>query len=185
MAAIYPLAAAASRPERFACIVVRPWGYPRRVSYFRQTSIREDPDGLLKPENQVSTPWGGPDHGRCDKCGGSGEVRHRCLSCLESDEPDAECEACAGRAEWDDICPTCEGDGEITRTRRRGVSVLPTIAGLRRYLADRDVDPEGCAIVELDGPLSDDRDLDADSGALLIFPREVVAVHPLELPDPR
>ena len=155
------------------------------MTFFRQLSIQEDPDELLKPENQYSTPWGGPDHGRCDKCGGSGEVRHRCLSCLELDEPNRDCRACAGRCEWSDVCPTCEGDGEITRTRRRGVSVFPTIAGLRRYLADREIDPEGEAIVELDGPLSDDRDLDADSGALLIRPNEVVAVHPLELPERR
>ena len=155
------------------------------MTYFRQLSIHEDPDELLRPENHNSTPWGGPDHGRCDKCGGAGEVRHRCLSCLELERPDPECPVCGGRAEWMDVCPTCEGDGEITRTRRRGVSVFPTVAGLRRYLTDRHVDPEGCAIVELDGPVSDDRDLDADSGALLIFPREVVAVHPLELPNPR
>ena len=155
------------------------------MTYFRQLAIREDPDTLLNPEKQYSTPWGGADHGRCDKCGGSGQVRHRCLSCLELDEPDDDCRACAGRCQWEDVCPTCEGDGKITRTRRRGVSVFPTIAGLRRYLADRGIDPEGHAIVELDGPLSDDRDLDADSGALLILPTDVIAVHPLELPDPR
>jgi hypothetical protein len=35
-------------------------------------------------------------------------------------------------------------------------------------------------VVELAGELSDDADLDADHGALLIFPRELVSVEPLD-----
>ena len=76
-------------------------------------------------------------------------------------------------------CPTCEGTGEITRTKRDGVSVFPTVEGLHIYLAERGADLTGKEVVELDGRLSDDVDLDADAGALLLKPDRVVSVHPL------
>ena len=76
-------------------------------------------------------------------------------------------------------CPTCEGTGEITRTKRDGVSVFPTIDGLYWYLAERGAVLGSQGIVELDGRLSEDEDLDADAGAVLIRPERVVSAHPL------
>jgi hypothetical protein len=57
--------------------------------------------------------------------------------------------------------------------------VFPSLEGLRRYLADRQVDVDGCVAVELEGILTGDRDLDADAGALWIRATRVVATHPL------
>jgi hypothetical protein len=57
--------------------------------------------------------------------------------------------------------------------RRAGISSFPTLQGLRRYLAERDEDPSGEVILELEGDLSSDRDLDADEGAILVFPHRI------------
>jgi hypothetical protein len=146
--------------------------------YFRRWSASEDPEQLLESRNQWSTPWGESDHGACEKCAGSGTTRYRCASCLERGA-DSGCPACAGRVEFTDVCPSCEGDGVIDRTVRRGVSVFPTAEGLYRYLAERDADGDDC-IVELEGELTGDRDLDADAGALLIRPTGIVATHPFD-----
>jgi DnaJ-class molecular chaperone len=148
-------------------------------SYFRRWPADEDPSELLRGENMASTPWGAPDHGPCDKCAGEGSTRYRCRSCLERGA-DESCPACGGRVEFVDICPTCEGNGEIDRTVREGVSVFPSIEGLRRYLAERDVDTAGCGAVVLEGELTGDVDLDADAGALLIWPGRVVGLCPLD-----
>jgi hypothetical protein len=107
----------------------------RATHYFRRWSATDDPEQLLEPQNQWSTPWGAADHGPCEKCEGRGTVLHRCLSCLER-AADPTCPACAGRVEFRDVCPSCEGDGTIDRTRRRGVSVFPAIDGLYRYIAE-------------------------------------------------
>ena len=147
--------------------------------YFRRWSRDEDPGELLKPENQQSTPWGGPDHGPCDKCEGEGSTRYRCRSCSERGGEE-DCPACDGRVEVVDVCPTCEGDGEINRTSRDGVSVFPSMEGLCQYLAEREVDVADCVVVELEGDLTGDRDLDADAGALLIRPTKVIATHPFQ-----
>lgn len=58
---------------------------------------------------------------------------------------------------------------------------MPTRPGLHRYLAAKNA-PRlvGKVVLELEGPLSDDLDLDADSGVLLIHPRRVVSVEPLD-----
>jgi hypothetical protein len=133
---------------------------------------------LLDPSNQVSRPWGDDGRGSCEKCSGEGRVEHRCLSCLELGQPDPGCVACGGRLEWVDTCPSCEGDGLITRIERAGVSSFPTAAGLRRYLRERDADLSGDVIIEMRGELSEDRDLDADEGAILVFPKRIVGVSP-------
>ncbi len=44
----------------------------------------------------------------------------------------------------------------------------------------RDTEPEGKVVVELEGRLSDERDLDADAGALLVHPERIVAIEPLD-----
>jgi hypothetical protein len=148
-------------------------------TYFHQYAADADPQDLLDPRNQVSTPWGGPDHGPCDKCGQSDRCGYRCLSCLE-EGPRPDCPACGGRVEFEDVCPTCEGSGEITRTKRSGVSAFPSLAGLYRYLAEREADLGDGVILELEGRLSEDRDLDADSGAVLIYPTAVLARHEVD-----
>lgn len=147
-----------------------------RRTYFHSCPADADLERLLDPARQFTTPWGSADHGDCDKCGGQGRVPYECKSCLATGaEPD--CPACAGRIRFQGVCPTCEGDGTIDRTRRRGIAVFPSKAGLHLYLAERDAELEDKVMVELEGELSDDHDLDADSGALLLHPSRVVAVH--------
>lgn len=151
-------------------------------TYFHCHPEGEDPGVLLDPDNQVSEPWGEPEHGGCDKCGGSGTTVHECFSCMEAGA-DRDCPACQGRVRSQQTCPTCQGSGEIHRTRRHGVAVFPSREGLYRYLAWKsDADTEGKVVVELTGKLSEDRDLDADHGALLVFPERLVSVEPLD-PD--
>ena len=148
------------------------------VRAFHSHPADEDPEELLSRENQVSTPWGAPERGRpCEKCEGSGRVEHRCLSCLEAGSPIPGCPACDGRVEWEDTCPSCDGDGRVTRIERDGVASFPTLEGLRRYLDERGADLRGYVLLELEGELSPDRDLDADEGAILVFPGRIVAVH--------
>lgn len=139
----------------------------------------EDPGVLLDPDRQVTEPWGEPEHGPCDKCEGSGTTVYECFSCLAAGS-DPGCPACQGRVRFDQTCPTCLGTGEIHRTQRRGIAVFPRREGLYRYLAwKNDARIEGKVVVEIAGALSDDCDLDADHGALLVFPDRVVSVEPL------
>jgi hypothetical protein len=149
-------------------------------TYFHSCPAEADPESLLDPERQFTTPWGEPEHGPCDKCEGEGSVRYECKACLE-DGADAECPACEGRVHFQGVCPACEGGGEINRTKRRGIAVFPSRAGLYRYLAERDADVADRVLVELEGDLSEDGDLDADAGALLVHPRQIVAVGPFDL----
>jgi hypothetical protein len=149
-------------------------------TFFHSCPAEADPASLLDPDRQFTEPWGEPEHGPCDKCGGRGLTPYECFSCLEGGS-DPGCPACQGRIRFEQTCPTCQGSGEIHRTRRRGIAVFPSREGLYRYLAWKsDSEPEGKIVVELAGRLSDDRDLDADHGALLIFPERVVAVEPLD-----
>jgi hypothetical protein len=149
-------------------------------TYFHCHPEGEDPDALLDPVNQVSEPWGQPEHGPCDKCGGAGATTYECFSCMEAG-PDPDCPACQGRVRFEQACPTCQGSGEIQRTQRRGVAVFPSREGLYRYLAWKsDASTEGKVVVELAGNLSDDCDLDADHGALLVLPERVVSVERLD-----
>lgn len=64
---------------------------------------------------------------------------------------------------------------------RSGIAVFPRREGLYRYLATKDdAEPEGKLLVELEGTLGDEPDLDADAGALLVHPRRVLSVEPLD-----
>jgi hypothetical protein len=65
----------------------------------------------------------------------------------------------------------------VARIERDGVASFPTREGLRRYLDERDADLRGYVFVEMEGELSEDRDLDADEGAILVYPRRIVGVH--------
>lgn len=151
----------------------------RTITCFKSCPRDNDPRALLDPENHVSTPWGGHDHGPCDKCHGGGTVLYECLSCV-AEGPDRECPACQGRVRFEDRCPTCEGDGIIDRTRRHGVSVFPTIPGLLRYLSEDHRGFDDHVIVELEGELTGDVDLDAERGALLVRPTRVVGVREID-----
>lgn len=148
-------------------------------TFFHCNSIDRDPQELLDPEHQTSEPWGGAEHGACDKCEGAGVALYECRSCLERGA-EADCPACQGRVRFQATCPTCEGSGEIDRTRRRGVAVFPSREGLYRYMVEKNGDIDGRQIVELEGRLSEERDLDADAGALLIHPERIVAVEPVD-----
>lgn len=148
-------------------------------TFFHSCDAGADPGTLLDPERQFSTPWGAPDHGDCDKCKGAGRVRYECRSCLEGGT-DEDCPSCEGRICFEGVCPACEGSGAIDRTRRRGIAVFPSLAGLYRYLAEHDADIAGKVVVELEGNISDDLDLDADEGALLVHPTAIVGIRPFD-----
>lgn len=148
-------------------------------TYFHCHPAAEDPGELLDPDAQVSEPWGEPEHGPCDKCGGDGAAAFECFSCMEAGT-DPGCPVCEGRVRFSQTCPACGGSGVIDHTQRRGVAVFPTREGLYRYLAWKDADVEGKLVVELAGAESDDQDLDADHGALLIFPDRIVSAEPLD-----
>jgi hypothetical protein len=146
---------------------------PPPGTFFHRFDANEDPASILRSANHCSTPWGAPDHGPCDKCRGTGRARFGCLSCIEGIALGS-CPACQGRVHFIDTCPTCGGSGVIDDTARRGLSVFPSLRGLYRYLVERDVDLEGCVILELTGDLTGERDFDADAGALLVTPTEIV-----------
>ena len=122
------------------------------TTYFRLHPEDEEPEACLKPEEQVSEPWGGADLGPCDKCNAT------------------------GRLESYGECPACKGTGEITETERRGVSVFPASDTLYSYMLRRDNDMQDSVLVELEGRESDEPDWDADEGALLVFPTRIVNV---------
>lgn len=148
-------------------------------TYFHCFSAEADPELLLDPEQQFTEPWGGPDHGRCDKCGGAGTTLYRCRSCMEIGAK-ADCPACQGRVRFRETCPACLGNGHIDHTRRAGLAVFPAPEGLYRYLAEKNADVTGKVVVELEGRTSEERDLDADAGALLVLPERIASVVPLD-----
>jgi hypothetical protein len=148
-------------------------------SYFHCCPTEPDPQALLDPERQFTEPWGGDDHGPCDKCDGAGMTTYECRSCVQ-DGASANCPSCQGRVRYRETCPACLGSGQISHTRRHGIAVFPTRGGLYRYLAERDTDPGAKVVVELEGRLSEERDLDADTGALLVHPLRIVAIQPLD-----
>jgi hypothetical protein len=147
--------------------------------YFHCCAAEPDPRRLLDPGRQFTEPWGDREHGPCDKCGGEGLTLYECRSCLQEGSS-ADCPACQGRVRYRETCPACLGQGQITHTRRQGIAVFPTRGGLYRYLAERNADPEGKVVVELEGVLSEERDLDADAGALLVHPQRILAIQPLK-----
>jgi hypothetical protein len=148
-------------------------------TFFHCLADDADPEQLLDPNRHFTEPWGDSDHGDCDKCGDAGTTLYECRSCLERGA-EADCPACHGRVRFEETCPTCEGSGMIDRTRRRGIAVFPSAEGLYRYLVERDGNVEGSLIVALEGRLSDDRDLDADAGALLVHPERILEVRPVD-----
>jgi hypothetical protein len=148
-------------------------------SFFHSCPADVDPAELLDPNRQLTEPWGEPEHGICDKCAGEGEALYVCRSCVETGAS-ADCPSCQGRVRFRETCPACLGDGRIDQTRRRGVAAFPTREGLYRYLAERNTDLNNRLVVEVEGRLSLERDLDADAGALLVHPEQIVEVRPLD-----
>lgn len=148
-------------------------------TYFRLDRSDDDPQRLLDPENQKSEPWGGTIWGRCDKCRGTGVTRHECESCKATGR-NASCPSCHGEMYYEEQCPACEGSGEIDDSERDGVSVFPDEDGLYRYMLRRDADLGGSVLVELAGEPSSDEDFDADEGALLVHPAEIVDTRDLD-----
>ncbi len=150
-----------------------------RRAFFHCLSDDADPEQLLDPDRQFTEPWGESDHGDCDKCGSAGTVLYECRSCLERGAV-RDCPSCQGRVRFEETCPTCEGSGTIDRTRRRGIAVFPSAEGLYRYLVEKGGNVDGRMIVALAGRLSAERDLDADAGALLIYPEQILEVRPVD-----
>jgi hypothetical protein len=149
-------------------------------TFFHSFGADADPQRLLNPAAQVTEPWGGHDHGACDKCRGEGTTLYECSSCMESGTS-ADCPACQGRVRFRETCPACLGDGQIDHTVRHGIAAFPTQGGLYRYLAGKpEAQIDGKVMVELEGPISEERDLDADAGALLVCPEQIVSVLPLD-----
>lgn len=149
-------------------------------TFFHACKAEEDVQRLLNPAEQTTEPWGSHDHGPCDKCGGEGIALYECGSCMEAGAS-ADCPACQGRVRFRETCPACLGDGCIDHTFRHGIAAFPRREGLYRYLAgERSAQLEGKVVVELEGTISEERDLDADAGALLICPERIVSVTPLD-----
>ena len=145
-------------------------------SFFRIDSSEDDARKLVDERNPTSEPWGEPREGPCDKCGGSGRTRHVCESCKEGPAV-GDCPSCHGEISYERECPACEGTGVIDDVARHGVSVFPDEDGLYRYMLRREADLEDCVLVELTGRETGDEDFDADEGALLIHPQEVVDIR--------
>lgn len=130
-------------------------------TWYRVHPATEDPERLLDPDQQKSEPWGGTVYGRCDKCDGAGTTEHE-----HGDEGE---------------CPACRGSGEIDDSERDGVSVFPDVVNLYRYMVKRNADLSESSIVKLAGEESPDRDFDADEGAVLVKPREILEVGPVDV----
>ncbi len=86
---------------------------------------------------------------------------------------------------------SCEVDADLQRLPRqrsdrshgqaRHRRLSHARGSLYRYLAGRpDAQIDGKVLVELEGPISEERDLDADDGALLVCPERIVSVTPLD-----
>jgi hypothetical protein len=147
--------------------------------YYRVQSADADPEALLHPDQQVSEPWGDGNSGPCDKCDGTGRTQHECESCLAG--VDADCPSCSGKVSYERECPACGGSGRLDDPARRGVSVFPDEDGLYRYMIKREGRLSGRALVVLEGELSEDEDIDADEGALLVRPTAIVEVRDVDM----
>jgi hypothetical protein len=152
---------------------------PLQSRFFRRFDADGDPRELLDPAKQSSGPWGESRHGPCDKCKGFGETDYHCLACIEG-TPATGCPACGGRVHYRAVCPACAGTCVSYKTTRRGISAFPSLPALYRYLVEHGGDFAGCVLVELEGAVRTELDLDADCGAVLVLPTRIVARHPVD-----
>jgi len=60
-----------------------------------------------------------------------------------------------------------------------GVSACWDIADLANYFSDREAHLDDCVVVEMDAYEADDKDEDAEHGAVLVWPQRIVSVTPL------
>jgi DnaJ-class molecular chaperone len=144
--------------------------------YFRLHPADDDPARLLDPRQQRSQPWAGTIYGRCDKCRGEGRTMHECKSCKQG-SPRSDCPACGGEVRYLAECPACQGSSEIDDSEREGISVFPEEDGLYRYIAGRDGNVADAKLLLLEGEPTGDEDFDADEGAVLITPTNLVEVR--------
>ena len=147
--------------------------------YYRVQAPDSDPAKLLHPSEQVSQPWGERGEGPCDKCDGSGRTQHECESCKAA--VDEDCPSCSGKVAYERECPACGGTGVIEDAARRGVSVFPDEDGLYRYMIKREGRLADRMLVVLEGTLSEDEDIDADEGALLVRPTRIVETRDVDM----
>ena len=68
----------------------------------------------------------------------------------------------------------CRGDGRVDGRPRHGVSVFPRLEGLYHYMVIKGAELDDCVIVELEGERAPDVDFDADQGAVLVIPTEII-----------
>ena len=68
-----------------------------------------------------------------------------------------------------------------THRVRDGVSVFPDLDALYRYMVRNGAEIElGTQVVTLEGEPSEDRDFDADEGAVLVNPKKIVRLDPVD-----
>jgi hypothetical protein len=149
---------------------------------FRIQPADRDPAALLDPATWKSRVWVGTVYRTCPGCRGEGEVvgdPRPCVSC--TDDVDM-CDACRGLGFVSDVdvCPTCQGVGEVDDSVRRGVSACRTIDDLYRYFAEREADIADCVVVEMEADIADEEDWDHQRGAILVYPRRIISVTPLD-----
>ena len=149
-------------------------------SFFHCCSIDADPAELLDSEQHFTEPWGSAGHGRCDKCAAPGRPTIAASPAWSADASRNALPAGAGSSSSAPALPV-RAAARSNRTRRRGIAVFPSREGLYRYLVERDAELGGKVIVEIAGQPSEDLDLDADCGALLVFPEQIREVRPLDL----
>lgn len=138
------------------------------------SSTGEDHGRLLREGSQWTEPWGDScDGAACQKCRRRGWVQHECRSCVLTGARGG-CPVCGGAVRWEAQCPVCRGSGRIDGRPRRGVSAFPTLEGLCDYMLARDADLDDCVALELEAHRAGDVDFDADEGALLVIPTEIV-----------
>jgi len=143
-----------------------------KAMYYRiHDTDRCSPEDLLRPEHQTSSVWVGHAERKCSACNGSG---------CQWEEADPDDEDDYGRSVE---CDHCDGVGRIEISTQDGVSVCGSLRELVAYLSERSFYASGTVVLlALEGePVTDDEDVDAAAGALLVRPTRIVSV--LRLPD--
>lgn len=124
---------------------------------YRIQPADRDPSLLLQPEHQVSRCWTYTER-PCPECNGEGRFWHY--------GEEVTCKACGGEGWVEDV--------------RHGVSACLTLDDLKAYFLSRGADLEGTVLIEMEAEMAEDEDFDADAGAVLVIPYEIVRVTPIE-----
>lgn len=123
-------------------------------TYYRIQHNTDSIDDLIGRDN-ISQLWSGEAHKKCEVCVWGIEV-------VDGDEI---------------ICVECDGAGQVEDVRH-GVSVCASIEDLRSYFSGRSASLDNTSLIVVEGDVSDE-DYDADDGAILIHPTQIVSVTPL------